>query len=62
MQTDSDTDLDLTPPNIIEAAKVTTLNLLPETSKSMYQSTYNLFLNWKFLQCMHVLNVNDMLS
>lgn len=47
METDSDIDLDLTHPNIIEAAKVTTLNLLPETSKSMYQRAYNLFLEWK---------------
>jgi hypothetical protein len=40
-------DLKLTPPNITEAAKSTTLNLLPETSRKMYQRAYNLFLEWK---------------
>jgi hypothetical protein len=47
MECDSDSDLKLTPPNITEAAKSTTLNLLPETSRKMYQRTYNLFLEWK---------------
>lgn len=47
MESDSDNDLELTPPNIREAAKLTTLNLLPETSKKMYQRAYNLFLDWR---------------
>jgi hypothetical protein len=47
MECDSDSDLELTPPNITEAAKSTTLNLLPETSRKMNQRAYNLFLEWK---------------
>ncbi|CAH1107909.1 unnamed protein product [Psylliodes chrysocephalus] len=44
---DSDSDIKLIPPNIKEAAKVTTLNLLPPTSKKLYQRSYALFMNWK---------------
>lgn len=47
MESDSDSDLELTPPSITEAANLTTLNLLPKTSKKMYKRAYNLFLEWK---------------
>jgi hypothetical protein len=50
VECDSDSALELTPPNITEAAKSATLNLLPETSRKMYQRAYNLFLEWKAYQ------------
>jgi len=49
METDSDSE-QLTPPSIVEAAQVTTLNLLPETSKKLYQRAYGLFMDWKKTQ------------
>src|SRR3978361_232085 len=43
----SDSELELTPPNITEAAKITSLGLLPEKSKKKYESSYKRFLEWK---------------
>ena len=35
------------PPEIVEAAKEVTLNLLPDKSKRLYVSTYNNFKSWR---------------
>ena len=45
METDSDSELQLTPPSIVEAAQVTTLNLLPETSKKITYCPSNVYNN-----------------
>ena len=38
---------DKIPPEIVEAAKEVTLNLLPDKSKRLYVSTYNNFKSWR---------------
>ena len=35
------------PPEIVEAAKEVTLNLLPENTKQLYVSAYNNFKSWR---------------
>lgn len=42
----SDSEESLTPPEIKEAARQATLNLLPLKSKARYESTYKKFLDW----------------
>lgn len=43
----SESDEICTPPEITEAAKVASLNLLPEKSQKLYVSVYKLFMDWK---------------
>lgn len=42
----SDSEFSNTPPDIVEAAKNVSLNLLPEKSKTKYENEYILFINW----------------
>lgn len=42
----SDSEFNLTPPSILEAANVASLNLVPEKSKQKYTLSYNLFMEW----------------
>lgn len=36
-----------TPPHIVEAARITSLNLLPEKSKKKYEMVYKCFMSWR---------------
>ncbi|KAJ8912322.1 hypothetical protein NQ315_005926 [Exocentrus adspersus] len=47
IESDSDTELQLTPPHVKEAAKLSTLNLLPKRSNVVYQRAYSNFMDWK---------------
>lgn len=43
---EEDSDIGFTPPEIREAAKIVTLDLLPEKSKIKYLKQYKIFCNW----------------
>lgn len=43
----SEDELALTPPEIMEAANITSLNLIPEISKKKYEATYKQFMEWR---------------
>ena len=42
----SDDDINCTPPELREAAKKVTGNLLPEKSKSSYEKAYQAYVDW----------------
>ncbi|KAJ8912536.1 hypothetical protein NQ315_014480 [Exocentrus adspersus] len=50
MEIDSEEKIVCTPPEITEAAKVTSMNLLPEKSLKLYESVYNTFINWRAIK------------
>lgn len=54
MDTDSENEMSGTPPEISEAAKITSLNLLPEKSKKLYMAVYTSFMDWRIAK-----NVNS---
>lgn len=47
MDPSSDDEVSNTPPEIREAAKIASLNLLPEKSKKLYLSAYTSFMAWR---------------
>lgn len=53
MEIESDEEILCTPPEITEAAKVTSLNLLPEKSRNLYVSVYNTFMDWRATKNIH---------
>jgi hypothetical protein len=44
---ESDSPLECTPPKITEAARNTSLNLLPEKSRERYKIAYKQFMDWR---------------
>lgn len=44
---ESDSPLEYTPPNIIEAARNTSLNLLPKKSRERYKIAYKQLMDWR---------------
>lgn len=46
MEIDDISDISCTPPEIAQVAKLVTLNLLPEKSRSKYEKQYELFRKW----------------
>lgn len=44
---DSNSDSECTPPEIVEAAKITCLKILPTKSRARYERTYEEFINWR---------------
>lgn len=47
MDMDSENEMSCTPPDIREASKCISLNLLPEKSKKLYISAYDAFIQWR---------------
>jgi hypothetical protein len=47
MENNSDSEMELTPPNILEAANITSENLIPQISKDKYKAAYNAFMDWR---------------
>lgn len=47
MDTDSENEMSCTPPDITNAAEITSLNLLPEKSRKLYISVYKSFMDWR---------------
>lgn len=43
----SDSELELTPPNIVDAANISCSNLISETSKEKYTTAHNVFMDWR---------------
>lgn len=44
---DTDSDLESTPPEILEAAKISSLKILPTKSRARYERAYEDFLDWR---------------
>ena len=44
---DIDSDIQNTPPDILETANIATLILLPEKSKKRYEREHDLFIFWR---------------
>lgn len=42
-------EISSTPPEVTNAAKVASLNLLPEKSRELYMATYKSFMDWRMI-------------
>lgn len=58
----SDSEVSLTPPDVLETAKITCSNLIPEISKDKYSNAYNMFNVWRKDKNVHSYSENVLLA